>query len=267
MVTVALSSLLRRIRANYGAKTLRKMSCQRTVIALDFDHTVVDDNTDIVARNLLEPSQIPEHVRKLYKGTDWIGYMQEIFNLLHENQFTQDAILNSIRGIPETPGFCEFIRRMAERPDVDVIIISDSNSVFINTWLEAQRLSPLIKQIFTNPAFFPETGGPLTIAPYHHQTECSLSSVNLCKGKVLCDYLAQTNLYSQCIYIGDGRNDLCPILRLSVKDLACARVGYSCAKLLQGEYANQVKAPVFLWETGFELLYKATCQLKMVEQE
>lgn len=238
------------------------MSTHRTLIALDFDHTVVDDNTDIVARNLLNSDKIPEAVKKLYKGSDWIFYMQEVFNLLHANGFSQEDILNAIRGIPETPGFCDFIRRMAQPPDVDVVIISDSNTVFINTWLEKHQLTESIREIFTNPAEFPAPGQPLKIGPYHQQTECSLSSVNLCKGKVLTEFLAANPEYKHCIYAGDGRNDVCPSLRLSDRDLACPRLGYPCAKALQGDYADKMKAPLFLWETGYELLYKATCQIK-----
>lgn len=237
------------------------MSSCRTLIALDFDHTVVDDNTDIVVRNLLTSEQIPESVRKLYKGSDWIGYMQEIFNLLHRNGFTQEDILSAIEGIPETPGFIDYIRRMGQRPDVDVIIISDSNSVFITTWLKKHQLFSSICEIFTNPAeFLPDQ--PLQIRQHHCQTECSLSSVNLCKGKILCDFLQRGEEYQHCIYVGDGRNDICPSLRLTGEDLACPRLGYPCAKLLQGDYASQMKAPLFLWETGYELLYKSTCQIK-----
>lgn len=239
------------------------MSTCRTLIALDFDHTVVDDNTDIVARNLLRPEQIPESVQKLYiKGSDWIGYMQEIFHLLHDNGFSQENILDAIRGIPETPGFCDFIQRMAQRPDVDVIIISDSNSVFIGAWLEKHKLTSSIRQIFTNPAEFADCGGALQIRPYHQQTDCPLSSVNLCKGQVLCDFLQERKEYQHCIYAGDGRNDVCPSLRLTGLDLACPRIGYPCLKALQGEHAANLKAPLFMWDTGYELLYKSTCQIK-----
>lgn len=234
----------------------------RILIALDFDHTVVDDNTDIVVRDLLKPEQIPESVRSLYNSSDWIAYMQEIFNLLHANGFTQEDILNAIKGIPETPGFCEFIQRMANRPDVDVIIISDSNSVFISTWLEKNKLTNCIKRIFTNPAEFPGDHKALKIQPYHHQTECPLSSVNLCKGKVLCDYLQENKEYGHVIYAGDGRNDVCPSLRLGCQDLTCPRIGYPCAKALQGKHAADLKAPLFLWDGGLELLFKSTTQIK-----
>lgn len=237
----------------------------RTLIALDFDHTVVDDNTDTVVARILPPTQIPEHVRQLSKG-DWVGYMQAIFNLLHENQISPEAIRHRICSIPPTPGLLQFITQMGGgHSDVDVIIISDSNTVFINTWLVRHGLERHITAIFTNPANFPESGGPLTVRPFHHQTECSLCPANLCKGKVLRDYIeASAYSYTHCIYIGDGRNDLCPILRLSKEDLACARVDYSCAKLLQGEYGKQVKAPVLLWKSGSELLERA---LSLMEPE
>lgn len=229
----------------------------RYLIALDFDHTVVDDNTDIVARNLLSPDKISEDVRKLYKSSDWINYMQCVFRLLHQHNFGREAILGAITGIKEVPGFVEFICKIQERGDVDVIIISDSNSEFISTWLKHQKIERRIRKVFTNPAEF-DKDGLLNIQPYHHQTECSLSSINLCKGQILDDFRAEEN-YSNCIYVGDGRNDFCP--RLDGKDLICPRAGYSCEKILE-EHKAEVRATVFSWSNGYDLLFKASKQIK-----
>ena len=49
-----------------------------------------------------------------------------------------------------------------------VIIISDSNSVFISHILQANELENLVDKVFTNPAQWSQDGR-LTIKPYHHQ--------------------------------------------------------------------------------------------------
>ena len=43
-----------------------------------------------------------------------------------------------------------------EQHSAEIIIISDSNSIFISELLEASNLSRYVKKIFTNPAAFNE---------------------------------------------------------------------------------------------------------------
>ena len=49
-----------------------------------------------------------------------------------------------------------------------IIIISDSNTVFINHILEVNNLDKLVDKVFTTPAEW-TVDGRLTIKPYHHQ--------------------------------------------------------------------------------------------------
>jgi len=226
--------------------------------AFDYDHTVVDDNTDIVARALIDPNLIPDRVKQLYKSSGWIDYMQEIFNLLHANGKTRPEIEHAIRQIPETPGMIECFENLVAN-EFEIVIISDSNSIFIDTWNQG-RIASFVSEIFTNPAKF-EDNGRLSLKPYHHQTECSLSSENLCKGQILEDFIerrkAQGQTYESVYYIGDGRNDICPMLRLGENDFACPRVGYLCEKeieIVARKVSKELQASMFRWNNGKDLL-------------
>lgn len=224
----------------------------------DYDHTVVDDNTDLVARALINPGLIPDTVRELHKSSGWIEYMQEIFKLLHKHAITRQEILDGIRTIKETPGMTECFKKLSEN-QFEIIIISDSNSVFIDTWNQG-RLSEYISKVFTNPARFDENE-LLCIRPYHHQTYCTLSSENLCKGQIMEDFIAERKdqgiTYNSIYYIGDGRNDICPMLRLGENDFACPRVGYSCEREIENvarRVQKELKAEMYRWNTGEDLL-------------
>ena len=60
-------------------------------------------------------------------------------------------------------------------------------------------------EIYTNPAKFNEEG-QLVVQPYEYQTECDLSERNLCKAKVMLDYIKNKD-YAFVCYAGDGGNE------------------------------------------------------------
>lgn len=240
---------------------------RKRLIALDFDDTIAAQNTDLVARDLLDPSAITEAHRRLYTENGWTDYMQAIFGTLHEHRFTAATIRRAIRAIPEVPGMVRLIGDLVREHNFDAIIISDSNSEFIEQWNEENELTDKFVEVFTNPARFDEAtttagddGRMLRIRPYHHQTECTLSTANLCKGRVLEEFLQRRLLnavtYEHVFYVGDGRNDVCPVLRLSAVDYGCARRGMRLEKDLVRRQATEDKAlqcGVIGWSDGDEL--------------
>lgn len=239
---------------------------------------MVDDNTDIVVRDLIAKDKIPDEVTFLYTSSGWIPYMHAIFKLLHAHGIRRNDMLEAIENIPEVTGMKELIRRLYETQDTDVVVVSDSNSQFISHWCRHNGIVEYLKDVFTNPAEF-DANELLNIHPYHHQTACSLSSVNLCKGSILEDYLLEQQksngvAYKKIFYVGDGNNDLCPILRLGKDDVGCARKGYRLQKKLQSlesgngpisddrpnegngnskNMASSVDAEVYVWNDGSEL--------------
>ena len=54
------------------------------------------------------------------------------------------------------------------------------------------------------------------------------------------------------VYVGDGRNDLCPVLGLTGRDMAVVRKGYSLDQLLSEE-SLQVLASVHVVDFTEEL--------------
>ncbi|XP_055844638.1 pyridoxal phosphate phosphatase PHOSPHO2-like [Episyrphus balteatus] len=228
----------------------------KRLAAFDFDNTVVFGNTDTVVRELVTP-EVPPNVQELVKTEGWTRYMEEIFRLLHEKKITREKILERIRCIREVPGFVRLLKSL-HQANFDLIIISDSNSEFIREWTQAHNISNIFTQIFTNPAQFLDNG-LLTIKPYHHQTECKLSAENLCKGKILENFIATREVddfikYENVVYVGDGTNDICPVMRLSENDVGCARKGYGMKRILEKNKTKlTAKSKLIYWNNGFDL--------------
>jgi len=224
--------------------------------AFDFDHTICDDNTDVVVRKLLPEEKIPEDVKSLYKSNGWIAYMGRIFELLYENNIDAQQIENAVANIPAVAGIATVLTSLRAN-NHDVIIISDSNNIFINCWLKNKKLERVVSRIFTNPASY-DDNGMLKIDMYHVQHSCQLSTVNLCKGQILMDYVQERHdqgvNFDKIIYVGDGRNDFCPILRLSQNDLACPRQDYALIDILEKLPPDtKMKAKVVPWRNGRDL--------------
>ncbi|XP_043272960.1 pyridoxal phosphate phosphatase PHOSPHO2-like [Venturia canescens] len=228
------------------------------LVAFDFDHTVVNGNTDTVIRNLLKDEEALTNLEKTYHNECWTVYMRQIFECLHKSGVTKKDIENAISTIQPVDGFPSLMEKLHSQ-NVEIIIISDSNTFFIKHWLEHQKLNQTVKEVFSNPASFDDTG-LLMIDMYHMQDWCKLSEINMCKGHILEDYIKRRSEegieFQKIAYVGDGRNDLCPILRLSAEDLAFTRNNYSLAKILkeiEGNVDRTPKAEIIEWKDGTEI--------------
>ncbi|XP_069700445.1 probable phosphatase phospho2 isoform X2 [Periplaneta americana] len=229
------------------------------LVAFDFDHTIINDNTDLIVQKLLPADKITDDLKKLYKEDGWTAFMQKIFILLHESGITPTQIRDAIVRIPATPGMNNLLRTL-EQFQVEVIIISDSNSVFIKDWLTESSLKNVVAQVFTNPAHYDEDGC-LKIEMYHLQNWCQFSTRNLCKGHILESYVEKRRNegidFSHLAFVGDGKYDLCPSLRLSENDLVFAREDFHLDKLIkemQNQKDESVKATVHSWKSGDDIL-------------
>ncbi|XP_034944198.1 pyridoxal phosphate phosphatase PHOSPHO2-like [Chelonus insularis] len=225
------------------------------LMCFDFDNTIINENSDIIIKNLY-PHDVPDNVKKLC-NSGWTAYMRSIFQLIHSIGVQKDTIINSIHGIPAVSGFEDLIKNLHAN-NCDIIIISDANSVFIETWLEKKQLKNCIDKIYTNPAWFDENN-LLHIKEYHQQDWCKFSEKNLCKGYVLESYIKEKAdagvKYNMVAYVGDGRNDYCPMLKLSPNDIAFPRQDNYIMKMIN-DYKNSnesIKAKIIPWKDGNDI--------------
>merc|ERR1719370_1071378 len=94
--------------------------------------------------------------------------MGAVFDLLHQNGRRKQEILDLMAGLQFTPNMQRLLEEAVDTLNATIIIISDSNSEFINHILKERGLSNRVDKVFTNPASWSEEG-KLEILPYHHQ--------------------------------------------------------------------------------------------------
>ncbi|XP_077569765.1 pyridoxal phosphate phosphatase PHOSPHO2 [Stigmatopora nigra] len=224
----------------------------KTLVVFDFDHTVVDDNSDTWVIRCLPGQTLPDKVKKSYRKGHWTEYMGRVMDYIGDQQVSIENIRAEMERIPLTSGMSElltFISRNKNR--VDCLVISDANSLFIDWILAAVDLRSAVDQIFTNPAYVNSLGR--VEVKHHHAHQCRRCPVNMCKGKVLQDYLTQRNDYAVIFYVGDGANDLCPASRLRGCDVVMPREGYVLEELLEDKREG-LKARIIPWSSGTQVL-------------
>lgn len=228
-------------------------------MVFDFDHTIVDDNTDGVVQHIPGVDPVPQELKDKVSEIGWTKFMQEVFNRNFEQKVTKEQYFQTLDKIEFTPGFFDLLKALKDEHKSDLIIISDSNSEFIDHILSRNQLQDYFLRVYTNPAEFLDNGR-LVVSPYHHQTSCDLSGSNLCKGQVLETFLEERKSegiqYSNIGYVGDGSNDFCPMLRLKEKDFAFARADYRIVKhmaKMKLERGLEVIAKTVFWKTGDDI--------------
>ena len=61
-----------------------QMENQRNIlVSLDFDHTLIDENSDLWVKKLAPNGELPKDIEAQYKSTGWTEYMGAIFEYLH----------------------------------------------------------------------------------------------------------------------------------------------------------------------------------------
>ncbi|RUS23198.1 putative phosphatase-domain-containing protein [Endogone sp. FLAS-F59071] len=160
--------------------------------------------------------------------------MNQMLKELHEQGFTRGQIEDLLAKIPfvcqvsinficysgiltiirfsfspspsQHPSMLEAIKLM-KASNTELIILSDANTVYIETILKAYDVSDVFTTVITNPGHF-DDAGRLHIRrhvspdrPHGCTVGCAL---NICQE--LTQYLSTREPFEQMIYIGDGRH-------------------------------------------------------------
>ncbi|XP_044522452.1 pyridoxal phosphate phosphatase PHOSPHO2 [Gracilinanus agilis] len=231
----------------------------KTLLVMDFDHTIIDDNSDTWIVKCAPEKKLPQELIDSYQKGKWNEYMGRVFKYLGDKSVEEGEIKKTMIKMPFTEGMLELINFIGKNKDLyDCIIISDSNTAFIDWILKAANVDSVFDKVFTNPAAFSRDG--FLILEGFHVHECDYCPKNLCKKKVLIEFIDKQSQkgvkYSQINYIGDGENDFCPITSLKKNDVAFARKGFTLYKMLSepSQELVPVESSVVGWSSGIEIL-------------
>ncbi|KAE8580976.1 hypothetical protein XENTR_v10024614 [Xenopus tropicalis] len=228
----------------------------KTLLVFDFDHTIINDNSDTWIVQCVPGKKLPNGLQNSYEKGKWTEYMGRVFSYLGEQGIREEDMKRIMIAIPYTPGMTDLLHFIGQNKDsFDCIIISDSNTIFIDWILTHANVHNVFDKVFTNPAAFDSVGN-LTVQNFHVH-HCTTCPTNLCKKKVLEEFVAKQSSnsahYSKIVYVGDGGNDLCPVTFLKKGDIAMPRAGYTLDKHIAKD-VTLVDSTISVWSTGAEIL-------------
>ncbi|KAG0261233.1 hypothetical protein DFQ27_003094 [Actinomortierella ambigua] len=158
----------------------------------------------------------------------------ELLKEFYESGGRRKDIIGALNRVPMEPTMIEFCKQLHAH-GWKLVVLSDANQVYIQEILRHNGILELFDRIITNPAYWDEERLVISrlIGPEHppHQCPLGICSLNICKGQeldtILAEYIQQQHqmikqdegtvkvVHPRLLYVGDGRNDYCPSLRLS----------------------------------------------------
>lgn len=237
----------------------------------DFDETIINESSDDAVVRALPGQQLPDWLRNSYREGHYNEHMQRVLAYMAEQGVAEDSIHSAVKRISPTPGLLNLFQYLeSHQQDFELVVVSDANMYFIETWLGHAGVHHLFRKIFTNPGSFDGTGR-LVLLPFHSHL-CSRCPDNMCKQAILREYLAGREKerggdpFQRVFYIGDGANDVCPSLALGPRDTAFSRRDFPMHRLLlemQQSQAAKFKANIVPWVSGEDIV---DCLKKIMEE-
>ena len=234
----------------------------KVLLVFDFDKTITDKNTDLIAIDILPKKEQKRLRKEFYREGDWTNFMNIVFKELSLQNVSVEELQTKIKLMDLNRGMLELFQYIqANKRLYDCIIISDSNAWFIDTILKAYDLQSSFLKIYTNSATIIENKR-LLVNPCHAHNHFSCPN-NMCKRILLQTFIEDSSAngihYSRICYFGDGSNDFCPCSSLQKTDFIFPRKGFPLHKKLNEILQDKpeqtvVKASVLPWESGFEIL-------------
>ncbi|WFD32152.1 pyridoxal phosphatase [Malassezia sp. CBS 17886] len=227
---------------------------QRQLVVFDFDWSLADQDTDRWVHEVLSPRLRIEFIER--KPTmQFTDMCAQLLVELHGEGRTRAELEEALRQMPIHPAMIRGVRALQaqETPKTDFLLLSNSNEVYIHVILEHKRLldPPLFKEVITNPAHW-EDDGLLRLSrrvkAHGPQHGCAVG----CSSELDTFHTRHASEgYERTIYVGDGGNDFCPILRLQPSDVALVRRHRGLAKRIVDE--GGVQCEVRYWSGAWEL--------------
>jgi len=223
---------------------------QSYLFALDFDHTIINLNSDHEFPKLID-APLPEYISKRDKDMPFVEFMNSVFQFLHTKNVSIVDLKEFIKKMEPTKGMVSLLSSLVmykqsqegkrnDRVKVKLLVISDANDLTISEWLKAQILDRLPSKptqfpfdVITNKSIIHESKDLLQVAAFEQQASCKICPMNLCKGSAIMNYMDLHGPFTRTFYVGDGFNDICPALKLSGQSFVFPRINYYMYKWLQ----------------------------------
>ncbi|KIM74350.1 hypothetical protein PILCRDRAFT_828346 [Piloderma croceum F 1598] len=233
---------------------------KRQLVVYDFDWSMADQDTDRWIFEVNAPD-LRRKMKNLASEVQWTDLVAQTLREAHSRGVTREQIEHALKIMPFHPAMVRAITKLkiTANPETTLFCLSNANVVFISTILESKGLTALFEEIVTNPAEW-DSSGLLNlrrkIDPSGPQHSCKIGcSPNMCKGDELDAFLERHQPdFDRVIYVGDGSNDYCPVVRLRSQDMVlCRRYRGLENRIAKDGEKDGLKCQVKYWAGAWEV--------------
>nr|CAD7586338.1 unnamed protein product [Timema genevievae] len=232
----------------------------RQLALFDFDHTLVHGDTTTILEGILQEGEDVSDKKIIHSlSKDAVKMMNDQYCDLHSKGVKHEQLREKLSEIRITECMEDLVKFL-KNYNTEIVILSDLNTILINDWLRIWNLEPYIDKVISNPSTI-SNDGCLLVQPFRDQNHCTLSYKSLCKGDEMEDYIKERGKngvhFYRVIYVGDGINDLCPVLRLSKTDFVFPRAGFKLENdinKIKNHPTNPIKPSVHVWNSGLDII-------------
>ncbi|MFS7965380.1 putative inorganic diphosphatase [Helianthus anomalus] len=187
------------------------------MIIWDFDRTIITEDCD---RWVVLETDLTKLFHRVRVSLDWIQIIDRMMDELHAQGKTINDFVDRLNKFTIDPQMISAIRS-AHELGCEMKVLSNANQFFIETILKNNGVYECFSGIISNPTVVDEEGR-LRILPYNGRHffphGCNHCPANLCKGIVIEKIRESDTKKRGIIYIGDGKDDFCPVMKLTEED-------------------------------------------------
>ncbi|EKX53136.1 hypothetical protein GUITHDRAFT_150535 [Guillardia theta CCMP2712] len=229
-------------------------AARRQLVVFDFDWTMIECNSDteVVFKFCADKEISKKRLQEAAATRSWTRGMDEELKAISELDVKSKDIQDFLATIPIEAELLRFVEEAAQA-GIDLRVLSDANSFFIEGVLQSKGLLGCFSRIVTNPVTL--QGERIVVSPFHQDEhpEGSSSPPNLCKGRVMKDWISEREWHS-VVYCGDGEGDYEGVNALPKEGTALVRKDWGLHRRLVRAEEEGIAVPrVVVWEDQRDL--------------
>ncbi|KAJ0405438.1 hypothetical protein P43SY_005057 [Pythium insidiosum] len=147
----------------------------RVLLIFDFDWSLVNEDSDGFVTSQLWPTaerdapgffhtfarEADQPQEEIDSPTVFTRFLEKMVE--HKPDLSREDIYSVIQRIPVQPRMVDAVRAAVRDHGARVAIVSNANTVYVNTWLKHHDLQHVIQDVVTNPADFDKSSSVLRL--------------------------------------------------------------------------------------------------------
>lgn len=231
----------------------------------DFDNTIIDCNSDTYIDKLIGYTfnKYPQEINSI---KHWTQRMNHVFDYMSSKYNIKiEDIIECLKEIKIDSHMIDLILKLKDN-SYELIIVSDANTLFIKTILQANNIYDKFDHIYTNYVDSSMTNC-LKLIPFNEifnenkqpfSCKTKLCTENMCKGDIFIKHIEKKgpSESSHIIYVGDGPNDYCAGSKLTTNDHFFVRNDHRLHRIMlkNDDLLKSISSNVTFWNSAKEII-------------